>query len=87
MSRWTVETSPEFDKSVRALDRAVAQRVLAYLEGLAELDDPRSRGKRLAGDLSRFWRYRIGDYRLLVDVRDETLVVVAVRVAHRSRVY
>ncbi|WP_368496864.1 type II toxin-antitoxin system RelE/ParE family toxin [Herbiconiux sp. A18JL235] len=87
MTRWTVETSPEFDKAVRKLDRVVAARILTYLDGLAELDDPRARGKRLSGNLSHFWRYRIGDFRLLVEVRDETLVVVAVRLGHRSSVY
>ncbi|QJU52789.1 type II toxin-antitoxin system RelE/ParE family toxin [Herbiconiux sp. KACC 21604] len=87
MTRWKVETSPEFDKAFRKLDRAVAKRVLVYLDGLLELDDPRSRGKRLSGDLGDFWRYRIGDYRLVVRVRDQQLIVVAVQIGHRSRIY
>ncbi|WP_382306651.1 type II toxin-antitoxin system RelE/ParE family toxin [Herbiconiux sp. UC225_62] len=87
MTRWTVETSHEFDKTLRKLDRVVARRVIAFLDELAALDDPRSRGKQLTGDLSEFWRYRIGDYRVLARIDDESIVIVGVRLGHRSRIY
>jgi mRNA interferase RelE/StbE len=80
-------TSSDFDKSMRKLDRPVAARVKEYLENVCELDDPRSRGKALTGNLVGYWRYRICSYRVLVTVLDEVLVVVAIDVAHRSDVY
>jgi mRNA interferase RelE/StbE len=87
VTQWSIETSGEFEKALRKVDRTVVRRVLAFLDDLARLDDPRSRGKSLSGDLAAFWRYRIGDYRLLAEVKDEKLVVVAVRLAHRSSIY
>lgn len=87
MSRWGLETSPQFDRAARKLDRQVLRRVKAYLDEVCELDDPRSRGKGLAGDLAGYWRYRIGDYRVLVEVRDDDQVIIAITLGHRSGIY
>ena len=87
MSRWGLETSPQFDKAARKLDPQVLRRVKAYLDEVCELDDPRSRGKGLTRDLAGYWRYRIGDYRVLVEVRDEDLVIIAIALGHRSGIY
>jgi mRNA interferase RelE/StbE len=80
-------TSPQFDKAARKLDPQVLRRVKTYLDEVCELDDPRSRGKGLSGDLAGYWRYRIGDYRVLVEIRDEQLVIVAITLGHRSGIY
>ena len=87
MSRWGLETSPQFDRAARRLDRQVLRRVKAYLDEVCELDDPRSRGKGLTGDLAGYWRYRIGDYRVLVEVRDADPVIIAITLGHRSDIY
>jgi mRNA interferase RelE/StbE len=87
VSRWALETSPQFDKAARRLDPQVVRRVKAYLEEVCELDDPGSRGKSLTGDLAGYWRYRIGDYRVLVEVRDNDLVIIAITLGHRSGIY
>ncbi len=87
MTRWHLETSPQFDKAVRKLDRQTLLRVKSYLEAVCELDDPRVRGKSLSGDLGGYWRYRIGDYRVIVEIRDSVLVIVAVGLGHRSEIY
>lgn len=50
-------------------------------------DDPRSIGKGLTAGLSGKWRYRIGDYRILCEIRDAELVVLAIEIGHRSDVY
>lgn len=63
------------------------RRVKAYLDEVCELDDPRSRGKGLTGDLAGYWRYHIGDYRVLVEVRDEDLIIIAITLGHRSGVH
>ena len=60
------------------------RRVKVYLDEVCELEDPRSRGKGLTGDLAGYWRYRIGDYRVLIEIRDEQLVIVAITLGHRS---
>lgn len=87
MTRWQLETSARFDRAARKLDRPVLRRVRAYLDQVCELEDPRSRGKGLTGDLSGYWRYRVGDYRIVVEIRDNVLVIVAIGLGHRSDVY
>ena len=49
--------------------------------------DPRRYGKPLKGNLSGLWRYRIMDYRLIVDIQDDKLVIVAIDIAHRKEIY
>ncbi|MGA1838201.1 type II toxin-antitoxin system RelE/ParE family toxin [Herbiconiux sp. 11R-BC] len=87
MSHWSIETSAEFDKTFRKLDRTVAARLAVYLDELAGLDDPRSRGKGLTGSYAGIWRYRVGDYRLLAEVLDDRLVIFAFEFVHRSKAY
>lgn len=87
MSSWRIETSTDLDKSLAKLDKPVARRVVDYLEDLLTLDDPRQRGKGLSADLRGYWRYRIGDYRVIATIEDDRLVIIALDVAHRSRIY
>lgn len=74
-------------KQLRKLDRAIAARVIDYLQGVAGLDDPRGRGKNLRGEFHGIWRYRGGDYRALCDIDDHTMVILRLEVSHRSRSY
>ena len=69
MTRWQLETSARFDKAARKLDRQVLRRIKTYLDEVCELEDPRSRGKGLTGDLAGYWRYRVGDYRVILEIR------------------
>jgi len=87
VTRWQLETSAEFDKAARKLDRQVLRRIKAYLDEVCELDDPRVRGKGLTAQLAGYWRYRIGDYRVIVEIRDDVLVIVAIGLGHRSDIY
>ena len=87
MSGWRIETSEAFDKSIRKLDQAIARRVIDYLEALLDLEDPRQRGRGLTANRSGYWRYRVGDYRVLTLLEDDLLIIVAIDVAHRSEVY
>lgn len=86
---WTVELSTQAQKNLRALDGQVARRVLSFLdERVSTLEDPRSIGEALQGSrLGNLWKYRVGDYRLICDLRDETLRVLVVKVGNRREVY
>lgn len=84
---WQVRFSKRADKALAKMDRQVAARVIGELVEVSRLDDPRSRGKGLTGNLAGLWRYRVGDYRVVCDIQDDALVIVAVDVAHRSEVY
>lgn len=74
-------------RQLRKLDRATARRIVDYLDDVARLDDPRSHGKALVGDRSGIWRYRVGDYRILCELVDAELLIVALEVGHRAAIY
>lgn len=82
-----VEYTATVLRQLRKLDRQVARRIVDYLDEVAGLDDPRSRGKGLVGDRVGIWRYRVGDYRVLCEIRDAELVIVALTVGHRRAAY
>jgi mRNA interferase RelE/StbE len=84
---WQIRFSKTADKALRKLDRAVAAKILNELEEVSKLNNPRSRGKGLKHNLSRLWRYRVGDYRIICDIEDEVLVVLVVDVSHRRNAY
>jgi mRNA interferase RelE/StbE len=74
-------------KQLRKLDRPVAASILNYLDQVVAMDDPRLRGKGLVGELSGYWRYRVGDYRIVCRILDAQLVVIALEISHRSAAY
>ena len=85
---WAIEFLPDAAKELKKLDRAVAARIVKTLEGrIAGLDDPRSIGSALVGEHAGYWRWRIGDYRLVARIEDERITILVVRVAHRREVY
>jgi mRNA interferase RelE/StbE len=86
---YSVELSAEVDRELSKLDRQQAKRILKFLhERVARLDDPRSIGDALHGSqLGEFWKYRVGDYRLICKIEDERLLVLVLRVGHRKEIY
>lgn len=85
---WTIEYADTAKQQLRKLDRQVARRVLDFMdERIAGLADPRSIGKALAGPLGAFWRYRVGDCRVICDIQDGALRVLVVQVGHRREIY
>lgn len=85
---WTIEYAESVQKPVSKLDPQTRKRIRSYLEEkIAKLDDVRSQGKALAGPLSGLWRYRVGDYRIICEIIDQRLVVLVVKIDHRSSIY
>ena len=69
------------------MDKPVSKRIVDYMDDVARLENPRERGKMLVGNLLGFWRYRVGDYRVLCKIRDQELIISVVDVGHRKEVY
>lgn len=84
---WRVEYAPRAAKAMRKLDRQVARRVFDALERLKTLDDPTGPCKALNGPLDGLWRLRVGDYRVVLDIRRDEVVIIAVDLGHRSTIY
>lgn len=85
---WSGELNETAKRQLAKLDRTWQVAILDYLEDrIAPLDDPRGYGKALVGDRNGLWRYRVGDYRILCELRDDELIVLVVTIGHRSHVY
>lgn len=84
---WRIEVSKDFQKTLKKIDASTARRVVAKLREIEKLEDPRSSGKALVGNLAGLWRYRVGSYRIICSIEDELLVVLALDIAHRSKAY
>ncbi|MEY0026884.1 type II toxin-antitoxin system RelE/ParE family toxin [Providencia rettgeri] len=85
---WTINYSERALKSLRKMDKQNAPRIIDFMElRIAALDDPRQSGKSLKGELGEFWRYRIGDYRVLCEIKDDELIILAATIGHRKEVY
>jgi mRNA interferase RelE/StbE len=85
---WRIEFVPAAAKEVKKLGKSEAARIITTLEQrIATLDDPRTLGSALTGDLASLWRWRIGDYRVIARIEDARIAILVVRVAHRREVY
>jgi mRNA interferase RelE/StbE len=86
---WALEYSAQAQKQLRKLDKQVANRILDFMrDRVASLDDSRSTGKALLGSvLGGYWRYRVGDYRLVCEIQDGKLCILVVEVGDRKEVY
>ncbi|MFC9085433.1 type II toxin-antitoxin system RelE family toxin [Nocardiopsis dassonvillei] len=86
---WKIELHDGAHRELRRLYFQVVRRILRFLKDRVEgADDPRCLGEALKGSrLGDLWRYRVGDYRVVADIRDGLLVVLVVHIAHRSQVY
>jgi mRNA interferase RelE/StbE len=85
---WTIEFVPEAAKELKKLGRAEAARVVRTLEErIAPLADPRTLGTPLTGEHAGYWRWRIGDYRVIAKIEDARVLILVVRVGHRREVY
>ena len=86
---WKVELSATADRELSRLDPQHSRRIFKFLQDrVALLDDPRSIGEALHGSrLGEFWKYRVGNYRLICRVEDDRLVVLVLRIGHRREIY
>ena len=88
MHKYKVELSERFKKEFKKLDKYTQKILRGWIDkNLVDTTDPRIHGKRLSADRSGQWRYRIGDYRLICQIKDNTLVILALSVGHRREVY
>ena len=86
---WKIEIVPGAKKELDKLDRQVAKRILKFLhKRVASLKNPRSIGDALKGyKFGEYWRYRVGDYRIITKIEDNFLLIIVLRVGHRRQIY
>ena len=79
--------TPHVRKQFQKMDKTTLKRVVDYMDEIATLIDPRSRGKSLVGNLKGLWRYRVGDYRIICQIKNDQLIILVTDVDHRKHVY
>ena len=86
---WTIEYTETARKQLRKLDKQTARRIVDFMdERIAGQEDPRSTGKALTGPmLGAYWRYRVGDCRIICDIRDGALCILVIELGDRKEVY
>lgn len=86
--KYSLETTSNFDKEFKKLDSYTKRMIKAWIDkNLVDCEDPRIHGKALTANRRGQWRYRVGDYRLLCFIEDDKLVIVALNIGHRRKVY
>lgn len=86
--KYSINTSARFDKEFKKLDRYTQLMIKSWVtKNLVDTDNPRIHGKALVGNKSGYWRYRIGDYRLICEIIDNELIILALSIGHRREIY
>lgn len=81
-------TTDRFDKTFKKLDKQTQRIIKAWIDkNLDGCENPRLHGKGLTANRSGQWRYRVGDYRILAEIRDNEIILVLIDVGHRSTIY
>lgn len=83
----TIEFLADAEKEFYKLDKSVRNQIEKYLTKLQELDNPRLKGEQLKGNLASFWRYRVGNYRLICSIDDDKMLIIVLHIGHRSKIY
>jgi mRNA interferase RelE/StbE len=86
---WRIEFRAKAEKQLGRLAKRDAARIISFVEErLATHENPRELGIALKGHvLGGYWRYKVGDYRIICDIQDQKLVVLVVEIGHRREVY
>lgn len=85
---YTVVYTERALKQLKKLDKHIQALLLGWIEkNLVGCTDPRRHGKPLTADRSGQWRYRIGDYRVIAELSDQTITILVLNIGHRREIY
>lgn len=86
---WRIEFDLRAEKELSKIEPCATRRIFMFLAThVADIEDPRNLGAALRGArLGEFWKYRIGDYRLITKIEDQTQRILVLRIGHRRDVY
>lgn len=84
---WEIRLSKEARKQLQKLDQHIANQITVYLRNIAKEELPTVRGKGLTGNLTGYWRYRVGDFRIICEIESETITILVLKIGHRRDIY
>lgn len=83
-----VELTTSARKELKKLDKYTQKMILVWLDRYLEgCENPRLFGKALTGDKKGYWRYRVGDYRIITKIKDDRLIITVINIGHRKEIY
>ena len=86
--KYNVELSSRAKKELKKIDKYQAKLITTWLfANIDQSTNPRKHGKPLAENLSGLWRYRVGNYRIVCEIKDAELIVLAINIGHRREIY
>ncbi|HET9113353.1 MAG TPA: type II toxin-antitoxin system RelE/ParE family toxin [Burkholderiales bacterium] len=86
---WTINYTESAKRQLHKFDKQIARRIIHFMdERISRQEDPRHSGTALAGPaFGMYWRYRIGDYRIICDIQDEVLCILVIEIGNRREIY
>ena len=85
---WIVRFSDDAKRDLLKLNKQIQKRIASFLlDRVQNTDNPRATGKALQGQFAGYWRYRVGDYRLICQIKDGELVILVIEIGHRKNIY
>ena len=84
---YTVNFLEKAYKSLNKLDNKTRLSIIEYLDNPELLQNPKNFGKRLSHSLKNYWRYRVGKYRILCEIKDNEMIVLVAEIDHRDKIY
>ena len=86
---WQIEFDPDALKDLRKLGKPIQIRLVGFLRTrVSSLTNPRDIGEALSGQrLGSYWKYRVGDWRIICDIQDQKILVRVLRIGNRREVY
>lgn len=88
MTTYQIVFEKKFIKLLRKTNKNDQDRISKWInKNLHNTTNPRQHGKALTGSLSKYWRYRVGKYRIIAEIRDRELIILMIDVGHRGDIY
>jgi len=84
---WKLKYKTSAKHEIKRLDKSVQREIYYFLGELSKLPNPRTELLPFTGPLSGYWKKRLGDYRLIIDVQDQQIIIEVIKAGHRSRIY
>ena len=82
-----IEYTETARKQLKKLNKTMQKRILDYMDEIALLENPRSRGKALVENMRGLWRYRVGDYRVICEIQESRIIISVLKIGHRKNIY
>lgn len=84
---WQIRFKENLNKKLKHIDKTALKTIFSALKELETIENPRTKGKALQGNLKKYWRYRVGDYRIICDIQDKEIVILVIDIGHRKDIY